>query len=28
MYNTAAIRNDLKNWTWNGFQTYYAASAK
>jgi peptide/nickel transport system substrate-binding protein len=28
MYNTAAVRNDLKNWTWNGFQTYYAAAAK
>jgi peptide/nickel transport system substrate-binding protein len=28
MYNTAAVRNDLKNWTWNGFQTYYAQAAK
>jgi peptide/nickel transport system substrate-binding protein len=28
MYNTAAVRKDLKSWTWNGFQTYYAAAAK
>ena len=28
MYNTAAVRNDLKNWTWNGFRTYYAPAAK
>jgi peptide/nickel transport system substrate-binding protein len=28
MYNTAAVRNELKNWTWNGFQTYYAAATK
>jgi peptide/nickel transport system substrate-binding protein len=28
MYNTAAVRNDLKHWTWNGFRTYYAPAAK
>jgi peptide/nickel transport system substrate-binding protein len=28
MYNTAAIRNDVKNWTWNGFRTYYVPAAK
>lgn len=28
MYNTAAVRNDLKNWTWNGFRTYYVPATK
>ncbi|MBC7578745.1 MAG: ABC transporter substrate-binding protein [Tardiphaga sp.] len=28
MYNIAAIRNDVKNWTWNGFRTYYAPASK
>src|SRR5258706_5752826 len=28
MYNTAAIRNDVKNWTWNGFRTYYVPATK
>ena len=23
MYNTAGIRKDVKDWTWNGFRTYY-----
>jgi peptide/nickel transport system substrate-binding protein len=28
MYNVAAVRNDVKNWTWNGFRTYYERVAK
>jgi peptide/nickel transport system substrate-binding protein len=28
MYNIAAIRNDVKNWTWNGFRTYYVPVSK
>jgi peptide/nickel transport system substrate-binding protein len=28
MYNIAAVRNDVKNWTWNGFRTYYAPVIK
>src|SRR5690606_27818853 len=23
MYNVAGIRKSLKNWSWNGFRTYY-----
>ena len=23
MYNTAGIRKEVQNWTWNGFRTYY-----
>jgi peptide/nickel transport system substrate-binding protein len=28
MYNPAAIRKSLKNWTWNGFRTYYDPVSK
>jgi peptide/nickel transport system substrate-binding protein len=28
MYNIAVVRKEVKNWTWNGFQTYYAPVAK
>ncbi|OWJ66626.1 peptide ABC transporter substrate-binding protein [Inquilinus limosus] len=28
MYNPAAIRKSLKNWTWNGFRTYYESVSK
>jgi peptide/nickel transport system substrate-binding protein len=27
-YNVAGIRKDLKNWTWNGFRTYYETVTK
>jgi peptide/nickel transport system substrate-binding protein len=28
MYNPAGIRKSLKNWTWNGFRTYYELVSK
>ncbi|TSD90455.1 ABC transporter substrate-binding protein [Mycobacterium sp. KBS0706] len=28
MYNPAAIRKSLKNWSWNGFRTYYESVGK
>ena len=27
-YNVAAVRNTLKNWTWNGFRVYYDEASK
>ncbi len=27
-YNVAAKRDDVKNWTWNGFRTYYREASK
>ncbi|KGM35256.1 peptide ABC transporter substrate-binding protein [Inquilinus limosus MP06] len=28
MYNPAGVRKSLKNWTWNGFRTYYESVSK
>jgi peptide/nickel transport system substrate-binding protein len=28
IYNVAAVRKELKGWTWNGFRTYYDATSK
>ncbi|MEI4473925.1 ABC transporter substrate-binding protein [Frigidibacter sp. MR17.24] len=27
-YNVAAVRDTVKNWTWNGFRTYYSEASK
>lgn len=28
MYNVAGVRNEIQNWSWNGFRTYYALASK